>query len=308
MEKENYQSAFGPHGDIGSWYCANNEATSKSSDMRYTIIQSFWTKPLLKHQEKLKDTLYIAALSLAFAHRSGYRVHMHTDSKGAELLKGFGYESLLTTLDSIPNTVPAELFAAGKFYAMRAEGIGKVHIDYDVFLKKPGVIDRFYEKSETVDAICQCEEDMTLVNHQDKTEHMYVMGYPAGTRPDWKGSMNTGIVGFNNSVLADRYIGNYFEALEMYNEEKFAKYKRENPRACLTFDFILEQITLSCMSIGYNMYVLLPTKEPTPVADKIGYQHLQGSFKWTNFAKKKVRQLLYEIDRKLYDVVHKIPR
>ena len=89
-------------------------------ERKYVIVQSLWTKPI-KSAEHLRKTLFIAALSLAYAHNSGYKVHMHTDSKGYELLKKFGYDKLEKTLDAIPASVPTELFAAGKFYAMRAE-------------------------------------------------------------------------------------------------------------------------------------------------------------------------------------------
>ncbi len=124
-----------PYGNIGNF---------DSSDRRDVVVQSLWTKPVTD-KAKLKILLYIAALSLAYAHESGYAVHMHTDSKDAKLLKDFGYDKLSTILDNIPDTVPTQLFAAGKYYAMKAEGLtGKVHIDIDVFLKKPGVLDCFY--------------------------------------------------------------------------------------------------------------------------------------------------------------------
>lgn len=273
-----------------------------SAPAQFTIIQSLWTKPITS-RARLKQTLFIAALSLAYAHRSGYKVHMHTDSFGAKLMKKFGYDKLCTTLDAIPPSVPTELFAAGKFYAMRAEGaIGKVHIDIDVFLKKTGILDCFY-KNHRVDLICQQEEDIAIANHADKIKHMLVMGHPAATRPDWRGSINTGIVGFWHPALAARYMNNYFEALKIYTAEKFQAYKQQNPDACLLFDFILEQVNLSYMSIGYDVRTLVPTDNPTWVADKIGYQHLQGSDKWTPKTQHTIRLLLAQLNNKLYHAV-----
>lgn len=287
----------------------NGTGTTHRTD---TIVQSLWTKPILQGKrsealrlERMRDTLFLMALSLAYAHRSGYRVHMHTDSVGAELLQGFGYDKLLTTLDAIPDSVPTELFAAGKFYAMRAEGaVGKVHVDVDVLLRKAGVLDGFY-RNRSVDAVCQMEEDMAIVNHDDKIRHMHVLGYPASTRPDWRGSMNTGVVGFNNAVLAAKYMRNYFDALEMYSREKFDAYRAElsaagQPKPNLHFDFVLEQIALSRMSVGYNVLTLVPTHDPSIVAKKIGYCHLQGSSKWDSNTKTEIKSNLRKMDEKLY--------
>lgn len=289
--QDNYGYNYGyPYysGQIGSY-------DDVETPRKHTIIQSLWTKPI-KDKERLKKTLHIAALSLAYAHQSGYRVNMHTDSKGMELLKGFGYDELKRTLDKIPDTVPTELFAAGKFFAMKEEGmINKVHIDIDVFLKKKGVLDRFYD-NRRIDVICQQEEDVCSSDHEDKIKHMYILGYPTSTRPDWVGSCNTGVIGFNNFQLAKKYFDNYYEALTMYTQKKFDSYKKEHENACLLFDFILEQKTLSYLSVGYDILTLVPTKYPTFVADEIGYQHLQGSMKWSGNDQYIIQQLLRKIN------------
>ena len=263
-------------GRIGNF---GNESSAEV-ERKHTIVQSLWTKPITDYN-RLRETLFLAALSLEYAHRSGYKVNMHTDSLGIRLLRNFGYDKLCSTLATIPSSVPVDLFAAGKFYAMRAEGIGKVHVDIDVLLKKPGILDRFYT-NRYIDCICQMEEDMPQVSHTNIITSMFQLGYPAATRPNWNGSMNTGVVGFNNPILAARYMNNYFDALKMYTKDVFDKYKAENPDAWMAFDFILEQVNLSCMSVGYNACTLLPTKEPSIIADKIGYQHLQGFYKWSD--------------------------
>ena len=275
-------------------------------EAKYTIIQSFWTKPI-KDKDKLKQLLYISALSLTYAHRSGYKVNMHTDSQGYEFLKDFGYDNLYKTLDEIPETVPTELCAARKFYAMKAEGItGKIHIDFDVFIKSSHLLDRFYE-DKTIDIFAQQEENYEQICKFDKLiQAMHVIGYPSTTRPNWKGSINTGIIGFNNRELANKYFNNYFSALKIYTQEQFNKYKEKNIKAQLTFDFILEQVTLSYYSIGYNVYTLVPTNNPTIIADKIGYQHLQGTIKWEKHSQIIIKQLLESFNVELYNVVTNI--
>ena len=224
------------YGEIGNMTGNDTAANEK----KYTIIQSLWTKPV-KDKAKMSHILVIAALSLAYAHRSGYKVHMHTDSKGYEMLENYGYEGLYKTLDKIPDTVPTELFAAGKFYAMIEEGVtGVVHTDFDVFLKKQGVIDCFFTNKD-IDVLCQQEEDYDLIcNHHDKIRAIHVLGYPATTRPNWKGSLNTGIIGFNNKELAEKYIKNYQDALKMYTEESLNSTKRQT------------RTTVCCLTLYWN--------------------------------------------------------
>ena len=272
-------------------------------EAKYTIIQSFWTKPITD-TIKLEHLLYIAALSLTYAHRSGYKVNMHTDSQGYDFLKDFGYDNLYKTLDEIPDTVPTELFAAGKFYAMKAEGIiGKIHTDFDVFIKKPHILDSFYE-DKNIDLFVQQEEDYNNVCvpfFKDILNSIYIFGYPSTTRPSWQGSINVGTIGFNNVELANKYFDNYFLALKMYTKDKFEKYKETHKEYNLCFDFILEQATLSYYSIGYNVHTMVPTHNPNFVANEIGYQHLQGNSKWKTSSKMIIKKLLENFNKELYD-------
>ena len=309
------------YGAIGGFGTGDS---TPATEKKYIVIQSLWTKPIMGQidssagygsttssdkRKRMRDTLYLAALSLAYAHRSGYIVHMHTDSYGAKLLKNYGYDKLLTTLDSIPESVPSELFAAGKFFSMRAEGrVGKVHIDIDVFLKKQGVIDKFYE-DKGVDVLCQQEEDYErFCFYDDKIRAMHAIGYPAATYPEWRGCMNTGTIGFNNPSLAAEYFNNYFEALKIYTKKCFDEYRKKDKDACLLFDFILEQVNLSYMSRGYNAVTLVPTHNPNVVADAIGYQHLQGPNKWSEKSRQKIRTTLISVNRTLYTAARNAER
>lgn len=270
--------------------------------MEKVVVQSLWTKPF-NDKAKLRDTLYMAALSLAFAQRSGYKVHMHTDDYGYELLKDFGYDKIVKTLNKIPNSVPCELFAAGKFFALREEGtIGVVHADVDVFLKKP-CIDKFFT-NKNIDVICQQEEgaELYLPDHKERSCNIHILCYPASTRPDWQGSMNTGVVGFNNSLLAEKYMNNYFEALGMYTKEVFDEYKQKHPNCNILFDFILEQKTLSYMSVGYNVMTLIPMYNFNVVANEIGYAHFQGLAKWQEKNIQAVKNRLNSLDGTLFNI------
>ena len=120
--------------------------------------------------------------------------------------------------------------------------------------------------------------------------------------------MNVGVIGFNNQILGKKYVDNYFEALKIYTSEKFEKYKEEDKNACLWFDFILEQVNLSYMSLGYNVFVLLPTNNPCYVANKIGYQHMQGSTKWTSAKQEQIKATLIKLDGRLYRAANEAVR
>ena len=293
---DNYNYYY--NSNIGG-FADGDDATNRKE---YVIVQSFWTKPVTDGK-KFSDMMYMCALSLEYAHRSGYKVHMHTDSKSYDLFKKFGYDKLYKTLDQIPEDTPKELFAAGKFYAMRAEGMtGKIHIDIDVFLKKVGVLDKFYTNTKW-DVICQQEEDMSVISHDNIIQNMHILGYPPSTRPNWRGSLNTGIVGFNNKTLARKYFNNYFDALKMYKQKDFDEYKVNNPDANLCFDFILEQRNLSHMSLGYNVLALLPMSYTytRDVANTLGYLHLQGNRKWSVEANTWMKEKLKSLNRVLFN-------
>lgn len=90
-------------GRIGNF---GNESSAEV-ERKHTIVQSLWTKPITDYK-RLRETLFLAALSLEYAHRSGYKVNMHTDSLGVRLLSNFGYDKLCSTLASIPSSVPVQ--------------------------------------------------------------------------------------------------------------------------------------------------------------------------------------------------------
>lgn len=143
---------------------------------------------------------------------------------------------------------------------------------------------------------------MSVIDHDDKIANMCILGYPATTRPDWAGSMNTGVIGFNNKTLATKYFNNYRDALSMYTSSVFDAYtkKAKCEATSLYFDFILEQITLSYMSTGYNVRTLVPKRLACIVADAIGYQHLQGSTKFERSTIEKVKSLLLNKSHSLF--------
>lgn len=248
------------------------------------IAQSFWTKPM---GNTLQMNLDLAALSLYYAHRSGYTVHMHTDSVGMLLLKDYGYDSLLPTLDDIPSDIPECIFAYGKILAIEREPIGAVHTDLDVFIKKP-LLDRFFEE-KTIDAVFQCEE---ICETDDIYERLRTFfrgyGYPPELAIDYLLPANVGVIGFNNLHLRDEYVRRYKACADYYKEAREGM-----------MDLFFEQVNAHYLveHYGYRAWYILGQIDyhhmegVCDFCDRIGYQHLQGGYKHTDSCKCILKQL-----------------
>ena len=254
------------------------------------ITQSFWTKPM---NDSLSLQLDLAALSLYYAHRSGYKVHMHTDSKGMELLKDYGYDSLLPTLDEIPSDIPECIFAYGKILALEREPIGAVHTDLDVFIKKP-LLDKFFEDKK-IDVVLQCEEISIEDDIYERLRAFFrEYGYPPELAVDHLMSANVGVIGFNNQQLKDEYIRRYKACANYYKEAREGM-----------MDLFFEQINMHYLvgHYGYRVWYILGQigagymDGVNELCDKIGYQHLQGGYKHAP----EVKAFIHNYRKKLCD-------
>lgn len=244
------------------------------------ICQTFWTKPM--SEKHLLTNSNIAKLSLYYAHRSGYYVKMHTDSKGFDYLKDFGYDELVTDLDTIPEYIPNKIFAYSKYIALKNDPLGYVHTDFDVFIKKP-CLDEFYSDSSY---------DIILQNRE--TEHQcflndYIFGrnffmqypVPKGFHPEHLDACNVGVIGFNSYKLRNIYLTLY---------EKCAKfYCDKTEQMSFIPDLFFEQINIDYLIHLYKskVYFILPRLsysdiELHKIAKEVGYQHLLGGWKYSD--------------------------
>jgi len=269
------------------------------------IFQTFWTKPM--DEDRLRKNVYIAALSLRYAQKSGYYVVMYTDSVGYELLKDLGYDEINTYLDNIPEDVnPSQFFAYPKFFAGLKEELGSLHTDFDVFLKKP-CVNIFFE-DKTIDIILQCEE-----YHQKEYEKNCKVicehEYPEILKiKNMHYSSNVGIIGFNNKELKEIYYSWYFDYIDFY------KTKLTYIKNCLS-ELISEQVNINYLikTKKYNCYYLLPIdndiyeerKKLNVIANKIGYQHLQGGCKYNESNFLEIKTILKYKFPETYNLVKK---
>lgn len=246
------------------------------------ICQTFWTKPMSE-----KDVLCnakIAQISLYYAHRSGYFVRMYTDDKGFEILKDFGYDDISLKLNDIPNDISTRLFAYPKSIALSNEPLGVVHTDYDVFLKKP-CIDAFFEGN--YDVVLQHIEDENQIKCEGYVNAYKILnnyGVFNGFHLEHTTPSNVGVIGFNNQKLKDEYLNLYQKCVDFY-KVTINDYKENK---LFIPDLYFEQININWLisEKKYNAMYLLPRLNYGDfnlhkIAKEIGYQHLIGSWKYS---------------------------
>ena len=241
------------------------------------ILQSFWTSPM--HPDQLQTNFYIAAISLYYAHRSGYKVHMHTDSQGMQLLQDLNYDKILPTLDNIPKDTSSRLAAYGKIIALENEPIGTIHTDFDVFIKKP-CLDDFFQCKD-IDIIVQCKESSLFQDYYRLRDYFKQQGVIDELAINQMTPYCVGILGFNNESLKNEYI---------YRYKTCAEYYKDKLGECPHWpDLYFEQINIGdiienrdCLTQLLLGKIKYKNPNINKIADRIGYQHLQGDWKSSN--------------------------
>lgn len=250
------------------------------------ICQTFWTRPMNK--VLIANNVNIAAISLYYAHRSGYMVKMYTDSYGKKLLSKLGYDMIVTDLDQIPKDIPTKIFAYAKAIALKKEPLGVIHTDFDVFIKK-NCLEPFYK--HRYDCILQNSENnhkwIDYVKGREffkkyKFPELYIHMLTA----------NVGVIGFNNAQLKELYLSSYFSYVEYFKD------KINDCNFCV--DLFFEQVSIDYIvkKNGFNPYYILPpfgSPNIDRIAQKKGYQHLFGGYKNTEDGIKRIQQLKDEL-------------
>lgn len=102
------------------------------------VVHSFNSEYCSK--EKFQIYMYYFALSCIYAKKSGFEVALHCDANTEAVLRNASYDEIITDIPHIDESLK-QFFAAPKFIAMKNEPLGSIHIDGDVFLKKPNLVD-----------------------------------------------------------------------------------------------------------------------------------------------------------------------
>lgn len=183
--------------------------------MAKRFIHSLSTRPLRLQSQygvdairRLASNICYFSLSVAYIKRLGLPIALHTDTFGAAVLAHLPYDEVLLTLDDMPSTAHPRFWAAGKMWAIEADGPGCVHIDGDLFVKKADLADRIL--NTPADAVVQNFESGEWNRHEAERFRPISCGLAAeGICTDSMFSFNTGILGINNPDLMAEYIRRY---------------------------------------------------------------------------------------------------
>jgi len=271
------------------------------------LVHSLWSQPLLDsapvdRQTKAVTMLWCYASSVAFAKNHQQHIRLYADEYAADMLSFLPYDDVLP-LD-VPAGTPSNFWAAGKFSAYAQMKPGDVHIDGDVFLQTRGVIQLLEYAASKYDLLVQCIENDGNCNGgaYDAVVDLlnkYGITYDGEKFPKFAHAFNTGLIGFNDLRLREKYVMLYFDAMEgiQRQPELLAGLKE----ASAAPDIVLEQQTLCGLAERdhCSVYSLLGAGSFSFLySSAVGYQHLLGDAK-TSLLHATIQQL-YEVDPEIF--------
>ena len=260
------------------------------------LIHSFSTKRC--NPNNLKVNIYCFTLSCIYAKQSGFDIVLYTDNKGASLLKDAPYDEIIINLENCQ--LPKEkIFAWAKFEALKNEDGGVIHIDGDVFLKKPTLKNIF--TFDDCDVIVQNSE---IIGYEkwygwdNSTISFAKCEYPSFLPRECNAMYNCGVVGFKDKTIRDEYTKYYHYLINQYNDKGII--------IDSVPDLVAEQQLLYhfCKYKNLKVKEVIDYKNLQSSAKKIGYQHLLGMSKYKCFDK--VKETLKNINVNIYNKLEEI--
>lgn len=265
------------------------------------LTHSWWSVPMLDKrwnvEDQIEKSMYINALSVAYAKASGAYITCHCDTFMYKWLKELPYDEIFVDLDDLKDKIKCDstfMWAAGKFVALQNEPLGTIHIDFDVFIKSPLCLENMeYEGADFI---------FSHIEHANYDEQRVLRDVLQGIdmTPDF--GCNVGIIGFNNENAKRDYIENYNSYL--YSVD----YKVGDDKD-INADLILEQIFLFQMMNEYSSKYLIGDQryEQTNTLQKravnMGFEHLLGRSKYSPYLMNKTKKRLLEL---FPDIYHKV--
>ena len=268
------------------------------------FVHSLWTAPMANDRNKLEASAFIFALSLSYLKKLGCTINLHTDSLGANLLSGIGYDNVYLTANELPKDVSPKIFAYIKSMALQREPVGTVHIDGDVLIKTEECLDIIF--NHNCDCVLQsCETSLPWINESrsfmipflsehflsnSKKLHIYDYDY------------NVGVIGFFNSDLKDLYIQNYQNLALSLSKYKYLYLLDYKDHKFDVPDWVLEQQLIVNLTETLKVRFVLPvdsldfTKYRDLISKEIGYAHLLGGCKYRPDVVEKIKNKLKELD------------
>lgn len=250
------------------------------------IIHSFCKNPNCS-KESFAIHMYYFALSCVYAKKTGFNIRLHCDKETAEVLKFCPYDEIVIDLDSSECPHPLS-YAWPKFKAMKDEDLGNIHIDGDVFLKKPILKDILNFKN--YDCIVQGIEiySQNFSCWNDTKSFCNKLINPKFLKPKLLEMYNCGTVGINNKTLKDEYFKVYNDCINFLSNHIDKNINADVFNMHVIPDIIYEQQVLQdlCEYKNYTTKIIIPGNTDDDLvtyANKIGYQHvIGGTFKKLN--------------------------
>lgn len=269
--------------------------------------------------KQLEQSLWLYGYSVDYAERIGQTLELHTDSVGAKIFDCLPYSEIYTTLDELDaNNINTIFWSAAKILALNKEELGTIHIDGDVFLKHPRVIENL-SLLEGHDVIVQMKERYPIfMDWYNEQIPMFIDAIALsetsidGFVTDLQESVNCGVLGFNSIELKDKYVENYFKLIDVCSAsqdfmslQKYDLSKRLAPNliieqyylAGLTSNTIKVKYLLELNSEDYNNDI----KDMNDQANEMGFAHAWGDSKTKII--QPIKDILAERNPDLYEAI-----
>jgi len=268
------------------------------------FVHSFWCAPAMlnENNDRMKAVydMWVFAMSALHIKRNGYEIVLHTDALGEEIFGAIPYDAIYRTLDI---GIDPAFWTASKMTAHGAEPIGSIHIDGDVFIKKPEILAKIAEGDYDL-----CIERKTELHCNERIMEK-MLPYIEHTLPEWMSkttnvAYNTGVVALNNAKHKKLFLDKAWEWGKLLTA---AKDYKKNPTQS---DLIIEMgwLRQSAEHMGLKVLELFQhdcditrwqTTDARIWSDVEGYEH---NYKHTKYLLlPHIKQHIRETERPLYD-------
>jgi hypothetical protein len=270
------------------------------------IVQSFRGAGATEKWLAINTILY--TLSVMTLKKCGYYVKLYCDDVFYNCIKGIS-DHLYDEIDLSPTnfpTPPKHIYADIKFRVMKNEPLGTIHLDGDVFIFNPNVLNNIVDKD--FDVLVQgieTDKNTECIYWYSSSRSFLRCKKPEWAKRDCQAMYNCGVVCIKNEQLKQEYFDTYWKMYEEYDKNGIKEYTVP--------DIIIEQQYLVdlCDKHGYKVETILPELNHREYAGSIGYSHLIGESKYkqiTNVLKviyKYNKETYLKIKDKFYDKIYK---
>ncbi|RZS92503.1 DUF6734 family protein [Aquimarina brevivitae] len=255
------------------------------------IIFSLDAYPLVNNRwymgNKLKETIYMTALSVLYAHLWYKDIELFVDKTAYKFL--YMLPCRVTKMNIEPDK---EVWVRAKIHAIERQNVPFVHLDNDVFIKKK--IDFNFNK-----VLLERREGGYTIHYKPQLDFFNPLcSHMPYWNPDLGHSYSCGVLGFNELSLRNKFVNAYYQVERQYLENRtdFTPFKIKGYEPCI----VIEQYNLACLLDHYRVKpnVVLRgynVNQHATNAKDIGYSHLFGLKKYHHKIEQEIEHRLYRI-------------